>query len=119
MLSQTFGTLLLIAVGIAALSGHAIWVSRLVDIWICLLLLFGAVLGSFSHFHEILALQGTQEVRFPGQTNRNYKIACEDCAFFVKINRHVRATEMFEREWQSLKALRFAGAYTPQTREVL
>jgi hypothetical protein len=25
----------------------------------------------------------------------------------------VRAVEMFEREWQSLKALRFAGAYTP------
>lgn len=37
--------------------GCRIWVSRLVDIWICLLLLFGAVLGSFSHFHEILALQ--------------------------------------------------------------
>jgi Ser/Thr protein kinase RdoA (MazF antagonist) len=26
-------------------------------------------------------------VRFPGLTNRNYKIACEDRAFFVKINR--------------------------------
>eukprot|EP00286_Rhodomonas_abbreviata_P008211 CAMPEP_0181316804 /NCGR_PEP_ID=MMETSP1101-20121128/16091_1 /TAXON_ID=46948 /ORGANISM="Rhodomonas abbreviata, Strain Caron Lab Isolate" /LENGTH=398 /DNA_ID=CAMNT_0023424077 /DNA_START=255 /DNA_END=1451 /DNA_ORIENTATION=- len=58
-------------------------------------------------------LQQTREVWFPGTTNEAFKFQCQKADFFVKINRHFSAKEMFEGEAASLNAMRFGGMRCP------
>ena len=46
-----------------------------------------AALNLNQRHNAMASRQATKEVRFPGQTNLNFKIECENRAFFVKLNR--------------------------------